>query len=400
VRPIDGEIRYIKSQGIFFRDKQGNAQRGVSVVFDQTSEKLAQKNLLLKSFTIEHSSDPIFWIRPDASFADVNPAAYQSLGYSLEEILSLRVPDIDFNYNKEVWPAHWQDLREKGTLKFPSRQRKKDGSSLDVEIIANYIIFEGQEFNCAIIRDVTERKKSEAALLLQFEELQKINHELDRFVYSVSHDLRAPLASLLGLINVAELEKPSPAFQSYLSMMRQSINRLDGFIKDILDYSRNARQEVQLEKIDFRDLLKEVKNNLGSLSGFERLRIEVNLLQETVFYSDRSRIGILLNNLFSNAVKYQDVGKISSLLSIDILTTSNEATIKFSDNGIGITESHLSKIFEMFYRATEEAKGSGLGLYIAKETVTKLKGSIAVQSEFGQGTTFEIHIPNSPSSEF
>jgi len=399
VRPIDHEIRYIKSQGILFRDKQGNPQKGVSVVFDQTSEKLAQKNLQLKSFTIEHSSDPIFWIRPDGSFADVNPAAYQSLGYSLEEILSLKVPDIDFNYNKEVWPLHWQELREKGVMKFPSTQRKKDGTSIDVEIIANYIIFEGQEFNCAIIRDVTERKKSEAALLLQFEELQKINHELDRFVYSVSHDLRAPLASLLGLINVAELEKPSPTFHSYLLMMRQSINRLDRFIRDILDYSRNARQEVQFEKIDFNDMLTEVQNNLGSISGFERLKIKVNLFEEAVFYSDRSRIGILLNNLFSNAIKYQDVRKNSSFLIIDIVSTSREAIIKFSDNGIGIEKSHMSKIFEMFYRATEEAKGSGLGLYIAKETVAKLKGDITVQSELSKGTTFEIHIPNSTNTE-
>jgi len=117
-----------------------------------------------------------------------------------------------------------------------------------------------------------------------------------------------------------------------------------------------------------------------------------------VFYSDRSRIGILLNNLFSNAIKYQDAGKISSFLIIDILTSSKEAIIKFSDNGIGIEENSLSKIFEMFYRATEEAKGSGLGLYIAKEAVTKLKGNIIVQSELSKGTTFEIRIPNSNSS--
>jgi signal transduction histidine kinase len=125
----------------------------------------------------------------------------------------------------------------------------------------------------------------------------------------------------------------------------------------------------------------------------------VNLFEEAVFYSDRSRVGILLNNMFSNAIKYQDAGKNSSGLIIDILTSSKEAIIKFSDNGIGIAESHLSRIFEMFYRATEEAKGSGLGLYIAKETVTKLMGDITVQSKLNEGTTFEIRIPNSTDQE-
>jgi PAS domain S-box-containing protein len=244
--------------------------------------------------------------------------------------------------------------------------------------------------------NIDEIKRAEQKLQKQFQELQKTNHELDQFVYSVSHDLRAPLASILGVINIAQLEQIPHSQKNYLEMIRGSINRLDGFISDILDYSKNSRLAVMAERINFRELVSKVQNNFVAIPGYERLKIDVTILDDIPFYSDQTRLEIILNNLLSNSIKYQDFRKDSSSVAIQIETTREKSLIRFSDNGIGIQDEHLEKIFDMFYRASENSKGSGLGLYIAKETIAKLAGSIKVNSKFGEFTVFEIAVPNLP----
>lgn len=243
--------------------------------------------------------------------------------------------------------------------------------------------------------NINDIKRAELKITKQFEELQKTNQELDRFVYSASHDLRAPLSSILGLINVAEKESPSPSFSNYLTLIRSSINRLDGFIKDILDYSLNSRTEVRTIAINFEDLIMDVQNNFRLIDGASRLKLDLKIDGDFTFSSDRIRLGIVFNNLFSNAIRYQDFQKEQSMVFIQINLSKEKACINFSDNGVGIEQNHMDKIFGMFYRASVNSKGSGLGLYIAKETITKLGGTIKVESEFGLSTTFEITIPNS-----
>lgn len=129
-----------------------------------TELKKAEQSLRFSRFTIDHSSDGIFWIKPDGSFFDINPQAHLSLGYSYEEMRNLGVPDIDSAYSRDVWPMHWQNLREKGSITFSTRQLRKDGAEIDVEVNANFIQFEGQEFNCAFVRDITNRKYEEGKL--------------------------------------------------------------------------------------------------------------------------------------------------------------------------------------------------------------------------------------------
>jgi PAS domain S-box-containing protein len=242
--------------------------------------------------------------------------------------------------------------------------------------------------------NVNELKLAEIKLKMQFEELQKTNKELDHFVYSVSHDLRAPLATILGLLNIAEIEDSGPTIKSYLKMMRGSIHKLDGFIKDILDYSQNARKEIQSREIDFNQMINDSVADLKMIPGAARLKTMVKIENSESFYSDASRIGILLNNLISNAIKYQDFEKTASIVSIGISISQEKALIKFSDNGLGIEKDHLNKIFNMFYRASDTSVGAGLGLYIVKETMDRLKGTIKVDSVLHESTTFVITIPN------
>ncbi len=245
--------------------------------------------------------------------------------------------------------------------------------------------------------DITDQQRQERQLKKQFEELEKTNFELDRFVYSVSHDLRAPLSSILGLINVAEMEKG--AEMPFLSMIRGRINHLDRFIKDILNYSRNSRTELQLERVDFVRLVEEVKTNLMLIDGYDQLTVDLKWNNNSTFYSDPTRLAIIFNNLLSNSIKFQDYTKQDCTLQITITTNKGQAVISFVDNGIGIETAHIDKIFDMFYRGTERSKGSGLGLYIVKEAVAKLRGTIKVVSRFGEFTSIEIIIPNTQSGK-
>ncbi len=227
-------------------------------------------------------------------------------------------------------------------------------------------------------------------------ELEKRNTELDRFVYSTSHDLRAPLASLLGLITIAESNSSEEDYEQLeiLKMMEKSVRRLDGFIGDILDYSRNLRQDVERELIDFEEMVQEQVEGLEHLNDLVDHKVNVSVKCSGDFYSDKRRISVILNNLISNAVKYLDPEKDKSVVNIDIQSDDQIAKIIIEDNGIGIKEEHHEKIFDMFYRATAVSDGSGIGLYITKESVEKLGGSLSMESTPGEGTRFLVKLPN------
>ncbi len=242
------------------------------------------------------------------------------------------------------------------------------------------------------------KSKAMAALAAQNAELLKINKELDTFVYSVSHNLRAPLMSVLGLLNLAKMEDNSEVLHHYHDLMGSSIHKLDDTLKEILDYSRNARQELKIESIDFNKVIRENLEKMQFMSGFEQVRIKVSVNDPHPFYSDYYRISMIMNNLISNAVKYLDTHKESSFV-IEVNTDEQKATLKFQDNGIGIHSELVPKIFDMFFRATDIKEGSGLGLYIVKEAVDKIGGKIEIESELGKGTIFNIVLPNHSSEQ-
>lgn len=243
--------------------------------------------------------------------------------------------------------------------------------------------------------DITERKKAELQMNAQNEELRKANSELDKFVYSVSHDLRAPLLSMQGIIEITESETEEEITSEHMKMLKQSIFKLDGFIGEILEYSRNSRGEIKPVKIDFNNLLNEVTSNLKFMNGANhQVQIIMNIKQENDFYTDRGRLNIILNNLISNSIRYCNPKSENSWVDIEIRSDSDYAQITVKDNGIGISKDHFPKIYDMFYRVSESSVGSGLGLYIAKEAVTRLSGEITLESEPGKGTSFFIKIPN------
>jgi PAS domain S-box-containing protein len=251
-----------------------------------------------------------------------------------------------------------------------------------------------------IATDITEKKKFEDELIRYNSELKKANSELDRFVYSASHDLRAPLKSILGLINITTKDVQEKADKDdklglleRLGMLNASAVKLDNFIEDILNYSRNARMEPETNEIAFDDLVHEINSNFKFLQEQNVDFQIINNVCET-FYTDKKRLSIILNNVISNAYKYSDHTKENPFINIIFTCDKDKAVIIVKDNGIGIAEADKDKIFDMFYRSTSLSTGSGLGLYIVKEAVEKLNGSYSVTSELGVGTEICIEIPN------
>lgn len=241
--------------------------------------------------------------------------------------------------------------------------------------------------------DITQLKLHEETLKVKNRELEKTNFELDRFVYSASHDLKAPLSSVLGLINLSKKESKDADQLLYLGMMEKSISKLNKFIKDLINYSRNTRIEVKSEPVHFENLINEQLENLKYMENLNKLNIEMQI-EKNDFWSDEHRISTILNNLIANSVMYHNRNSVNPWIKIHTMVTEEEATIIIMDNGIGIEKEHIGNIYDMFYRATEQSQGSGLGLYIVKELIDKLNGSIQVKSVPGKGTEFRVVLPN------
>ena len=249
-----------------------------------------------------------------------------------------------------------------------------------------------QERTRALNDEINTRKDAEEKIARTNRELSKRNTELDNFVYSVSHDLRAPIASVLGLINLAKKDKDISMKDKYLEMINKSALQQDDFIKEILDQSRNSRLEVKREEILFEPLIDETFSQLKfATSAGQSVERIINVEQKQPFYSDRWRLKVILNNIISNAIRYRN-GK-DPVIKVDVTINENLASVAIHDNGKGIEEEHLPNIYKMFYRATDDGAGSGLGLYIVKEAVDKLNGQIDIQSEVGKGTVVRFAIP-------
>ena len=243
-------------------------------------------------------------------------------------------------------------------------------------------------------QDISKQKLAEDILTDINNELQKTNFELDRFVYSVSHDLRSPLTSVLGLLSFIEEDTNEPTTASHAAMIRNSINRLDDYIKNILSYSRNNRMALKIEKINLNENTAEIINSLIHIKEAENITFEVDILEKEAFYSDKQSLTTVIENLISNAIKFQDYQKSNRFIKVSGITDKNSLNLIVSDNGIGIAKENFDKIFDMFFRLSGQIAGSGIGLYIVKEIVEKIEGNILVDSEFGEETRFTMKFKN------
>ncbi len=223
--------------------------------------------------------------------------------------------------------------------------------------------------------------------------LKKLNEELDRFVYSTSHDLRAPLSSVAGLINLAKDNENPQEVKRYLGMMENRVNTLNKFIKDITDYSRNNRLEITRERIRVHELANEIWEALKYTPEAQMITFKNEIPEDLIIQSDTRRIHVILSNLISNAIRYHDLRKEDPYIRLQHYAVNTSHSFSVEDNGQGISPEIQKRVFDMFYRGNESSQGSGLGLYIVKETISKLAGSIHLNSHPRKGSTFTFTVP-------
>lgn len=222
--------------------------------------------------------------------------------------------------------------------------------------------------------------------------LEKTNRALDSFVYSVSHDIRSPLSSIKGIVNLMRLDPPG--MDKYIELVESSVNRLENFTGDILAYSRNSRSDINLSVVDVTSIIEKSINGIKFLDDKNNITFIKEFKLNGTFTTDAWRLEVIVGNLISNAVKYSDLSKESSFVRIRAAIDKQWLDIVIEDNGIGIAENHMDKIYDMFYRATESSTGSGLGLYIVNETVEFLNGKIEIESKLHGGTKVRIKLPD------
>ena len=229
--------------------------------------------------------------------------------------------------------------------------------------------------------------------------LKVINSELDNFVYRSSHDLVAPLKSLRGLIRLASIDRDEKSLNTYFEKMNASVVKLEEFIRSIMEYSTNSKVELSYGHTKFDDMVESVCDDLRFYEDADKIKLIKFYDLYLDICCDIKRINILLSNLITNAIKYHNYDQEDPYVEVGLKILDGGYEFVIRDNGSGISNKHQKRIFDMFYRASENSQGSGLGLYIVQETLKTLGGRIEVESEVGKGTTFKVFIKRVPEKE-
>ncbi len=387
---IDGKIIDVETMSSPFTF-QGEAC--VQVIFrditerKQTEERI-KKNETLLTQLFQNIPMAVVQLNEMGKVEQVNKGFEEMFGFTLEELKGKSIND--FIVPEEL-VHEGVDLNNLITanriVSIETIRKTRNGKLINVILYGMPVMLDHQTIGIyGVYVDFTDRKKVE-------EELKIRNTELDNFVYKVSHDLRAPLSSILGLVNLARLPGNTDNPMDYIDIIGEKVQHLDHFIGDVLSHSKNLKMDVTTSQVDFEQIIDRTFQDLNYLDGAKEMVRNVKI-EGNVFYSDPWRISEIFRNLISNAVKYRQLDLTKPQIDVKISVDNHRADISFADNGIGIDEVSLSKIFEMFYRATEQSDGSGIGLYIVKNAVEKLGGQIAVSSQLNMGTRFHIILPN------
>jgi signal transduction histidine kinase len=223
--------------------------------------------------------------------------------------------------------------------------------------------------------------------------IERKNAELDSFFYRVSHDLKGPISSLLGLHNLVKLEVKDEQAQHYFGMYQSQIMRINNIVMDLINLTRMNHNEVSAVKIDFESLLDDCINAYRYLDNYKAIEFIKEIDPSIEFHSEWAIVNTILQNLIENAIKYSRAEK-DSFVRVAITNCHTHVSIEVEDNGMGIDRDFQNKIFDMFFRANDRVDGTGLGLYILKRAVERLHGEVRFTSEVLKGTKFTILIPN------
>jgi PAS domain S-box-containing protein len=402
IRIIDknSQIKWLKGFLSLENDHLGDLCRFVGICSDisnqiSTEQKLKEslQELQYQKYALDASA-LVAVCDKEFNTIQVNDKLCSKTGYTKNELLnnqSLKL--ISEEVFVDNFPEVIQAIKEEGQVWVGEiKKNTKEGKSIYLKTtIVPFINTYGKvEKYVMVMIDITRRKISE-------ENLIKRNFELDSFTYSISHDVRAPLASVLGLVTLIQMNDVSPLVKEYAEHIERSITKLDKFVQSVLSYSKTTSQLIEKTKINFKKIIKECKEELSEEQNYVKINFSIDITLKEKYFSDELAIKTIFKNLFDNSIKFINPSITTHFIKINIKQVSQNIIIKFEDNGVGIERKYLPDIFRMFFKGSNLSAGSGLGLYVVKLAVERLNGIIEVDSELGKGTIFTIMLPNKAS---
>ncbi|MCP4460456.1 MAG: GHKL domain-containing protein [Cytophagales bacterium] len=408
------------------RDSRGNVwlpAEGIYHIIWPEKQKLDEFSILIRSITI---ADSVISINSNQGFFKSELyAPLTSISFNFSSP-GFDKTDLQYSYKLEGLNQDWSGWTDNinksytnldgGTYTFRVKARivnGKEAKPASLELIIPTLwyrtgwAFAGGSFTVclfvvAAFRYRTTRHKTHNKVLEELvrertkeirdknDALREKNTELDNFVLRVSHDLIAPLRSIKGLVNIIRLEKTKKGRDECFDLMESSIDKQEDFIKGILEHSVNYNQDIKYADIVVKDVCSEIIKELTYYQGAQSINIRCDLEDDFTFNNDPDRVKIVLSNLINNAIKYHNYDQPEPEIVVTAENESDRTIIKVSDNGLGIDKDKLPEIFNMFFRASVTAEGTGLGLFIVKNAMKKMNGTISVSSEEGKGSVFTL----------
>lgn len=357
----------------------------------------AVRALRLTRFSVEHSGEAIFWITADGRILYVNDSACALLGYDRSDLLATAFLRIDPTHARS-WDDHWRQLRQAGTLVFETELTRKDGTGQPVEISANHMVFEGEQYNFAFVRDIRDRKAAAARLQATVDELTRSNAELERFAYVAAHDLQEPVRSVVSFAQLLERRlggKLDQADRENLEFLVSGAKRMHALVHDLLAYAQVQRSATLLTPVDAQSAVDIALAGLTKLTEESGATIRCHPLPRVL--GDAGQVAQVFQNLLSNAVKFARPG-IPPLVEVTAERRGGDILFSIVDNGIGIEPEYSGQLFTLFRRLHGPSyPGTGLGLAVCRTIVERLGGRIWFESVPGTGTTFRFTLKAAPT---
>jgi PAS domain S-box-containing protein len=361
---------------------------------------------MLYGVTMDNMKDAVFWINHDSTFQKINASACTMLEYSGEELSALRLEDINPGFTPDKWKKHWEKLKTSGAIDLETIIISKTGREIPVDVSANYFEFEGNAFNCAIVRDITERRRTEETKLKLERNLRQSQkmESIGTFAGGIAHDFNNILAPIIGYTEMLKEDAPSgsDAAEFCISILNAALIAKD-LVNQILTFSRQRDQEFKPIRIQsiLKEALKLLKASIPST-----IDIVTDIDSDCgEIVADPIQIHQIIMNLATNAyhamkesggtlkISLEQVEIESSPLSFSDLIPNTYAFLKVTDTGTGIPKNDMDKIFDPYFTTKEIGKGTGLGLSVVEGIVKSCSGAIHLYSEPGKGTEVHIYLP-------
>jgi len=405
----DGSPRWVADRRQMIYGADGKLRWVDGLILDITDRKRSDVALRLTQFTVDRGSESVYWMGPDGRLIYVNDRTCEALGYSREELLSMRIQEINPEFPPERWLRHWGELRERRFFSAESTHLAKDGHLIPVEITANYIAFDGKEYNCVYARDITDRKRAQEEsrrLQAQLIRAQKME-AMGLLAGGIAHDFNNLLTGILGYASLLSLKEgvdPEVAKSAVIiQRLAERASQLTAQMLGFAEQGKNLNVPVELGRV--------VASVTGVIERTKdpRIRIVTSLHPGGgCVPGDPSQLDQVVMNLAINACYAMPGGGQLKITTEPVMldeafcrerewmSPGKHLLLAVSDTGVGISAENLERIFDPFFTMKTQGKGTGLGLSMVFGIVKNHGGCVDVQSEAGAGSVFRIFLPESP----